>query len=164
MLLLPPDICWLCEWRACALDTWADDIDSTTRHPFNDRIIASGSDDGKIFIWEVPKDFSLFTDAEEPADVAPVSKLTGHSRYGVHEIDTRKIESDARGHKCEEADNRIERSAKSCSTPRLRTSLPPPRATSPLSSGTLAPDRLRCSSSTTTLSSRSRGMPAATYW
>ncbi|KAI3399087.1 hypothetical protein diail_7887 [Diaporthe ilicicola] len=52
----------------------------TDWHPFNDRIIASGSDDGKIFIWEVPKDFSLFTDAEEPADVTPVSKLAGHSR------------------------------------------------------------------------------------
>lgn len=53
----------------------------TDWHPFNDRIIASGSDDGKIFIWEVPKDFTLFTDAEEPADVTPVSKLAGHSRY-----------------------------------------------------------------------------------
>ncbi|KAG8165951.1 hypothetical protein KVR01_004503 [Diaporthe batatas] len=52
----------------------------TDWHPFNDRIIASGSDDGKIFIWEVPKDFTLFTDAEEPADVTPVSKLAGHSR------------------------------------------------------------------------------------
>lgn len=51
------------------------------RHPFNDHLIASGSDDGKIFIWQVPKDFTLFTDAEEPADVAPVSKLTGHTRY-----------------------------------------------------------------------------------
>lgn len=52
----------------------------TDWHPFNDHIIASGSDDGKIFIWHVPKDFTLFTDAEEPADVAPVSKLAGHSR------------------------------------------------------------------------------------
>lgn len=31
-------------------------------------------------IWEVPKDFTLFTDAEEPSDVHPVAKLTGHSR------------------------------------------------------------------------------------
>ncbi|KAK7742067.1 Coronin-like protein crn1 [Cytospora paraplurivora] len=52
----------------------------TDWNPFNDRIIASGSDDGKIFIWEVPENFTLFTDAEEPADVAPVSKLAGHSR------------------------------------------------------------------------------------
>ncbi|TVY43338.1 Coronin-like protein crn1 [Lachnellula cervina] len=40
----------------------------------------SGSDDGKVFIWQVPQGFSLYSDAEEPADVAPVSKLTGHSR------------------------------------------------------------------------------------
>jgi coronin-1B/1C/6 len=52
-----------------------------SRNPFNDRIIASGSDDGKVFIWQVPQGFSLYSDAEEPTDVAPSSKLTGHSRY-----------------------------------------------------------------------------------
>ncbi|OBT45845.1 hypothetical protein VE00_03864 [Pseudogymnoascus sp. WSF 3629] len=52
----------------------------TDWNPFNDRIIASGSDDGKVFIWQVPNGFSLYSDAEEPEDVAPVSKLTGHSR------------------------------------------------------------------------------------
>ncbi|KFY22974.1 hypothetical protein V493_06184 [Pseudogymnoascus sp. VKM F-4281 (FW-2241)] len=52
----------------------------TDWNPFNDRIIASGSDDGKVFIWQVPNGFSLYSDAEEPADVSPVSKLTGHSR------------------------------------------------------------------------------------
>ncbi|OIW33914.1 DUF1900-domain-containing protein [Coniochaeta ligniaria NRRL 30616] len=52
----------------------------TDWNPFNDRIIASGSDDGKVFIWEVPEGFTLHTDAEEPEDVAPLSKLTGHSR------------------------------------------------------------------------------------
>lgn len=52
----------------------------TDWHPFNDHIIASGSDDGKIFIWQVPQDFTLYTDAEEVTDVAPVSKLAGHSR------------------------------------------------------------------------------------
>lgn len=60
---------------------------STIRHPFNDRIIASASDDGKVFIWQVPQDFTLFTDAEEPADVAPVSKLTGHSRYDADPLE-----------------------------------------------------------------------------
>lgn len=50
------------------------------RNPFNDRLIASGSDDGKVFIWQVPQGFTLQSDAEEPADVAPVSKLAGHSR------------------------------------------------------------------------------------
>ncbi|KAK4146398.1 uncharacterized protein C8A04DRAFT_25908 [Dichotomopilus funicola] len=52
--------------------------------PHNDRIIASASDDGKVFIWEVPQGFSLYTDAEEITDVAPVSKLTGHSRKVGH--------------------------------------------------------------------------------
>ncbi|RGP69659.1 putative coronin, partial [Fusarium longipes] len=52
----------------------------TDWNPFNDNIIASASDDGKVFIWEVPKDFTLHTDAEEIIDVAPVSKLAGHPR------------------------------------------------------------------------------------
>ncbi|KAK8007669.1 CVNH domain-containing protein [Apiospora arundinis] len=52
----------------------------TDWNPFNDRIVASASDDGKVMIWEVPRDFTLFTDAEEPADVAPVAKFGGHSR------------------------------------------------------------------------------------
>lgn len=54
-----------------------------SRNPFNDRIVASGSDDGKVFIWQVPEGFSLYTDAEEPQDVAPVSKLAGHTRYDI---------------------------------------------------------------------------------
>jgi coronin-1B/1C/6 len=53
------------------------------RNPFNDSVIASGSDDGKVFIWQVPQGFSLYSDAEEPQDIAPVSKLTGHSRYAL---------------------------------------------------------------------------------
>lgn len=53
----------------------------TDWNPFNDRIIASASDDGKVFIWEVPKDFTLYVDAEVIPDVSPVSKLGGHSRY-----------------------------------------------------------------------------------
>lgn len=52
----------------------------TDWNPFNDDIIASGSDDGKAFIWKVPKDFTLFVDSEEVPDVAPVAKLSGHSR------------------------------------------------------------------------------------
>ncbi|KAK4193593.1 hypothetical protein QBC35DRAFT_510856 [Podospora australis] len=56
----------------------------TDWNPFNDRIIASASDDGKVFIWEVPEGFTLHTDAEEPVDVAPLSKLGGHSRKVGH--------------------------------------------------------------------------------
>ena len=73
------ELVWrLAGWGAYLL-FWSDTL--APRHPFNDHIIASGSDDGKIFIWQVPQDFTLLTDAEEPADVAPVSKLAGHSRY-----------------------------------------------------------------------------------
>ncbi|KAL2195515.1 hypothetical protein P885DRAFT_79455 [Corynascus similis CBS 632.67] len=56
----------------------------TDWNPHNDRIIASASDDGKVFIWEVPQGFTLYTDAEEITDVSPVSKLTGHSRKVGH--------------------------------------------------------------------------------
>ncbi|EFY93361.1 coronin-6 [Metarhizium acridum CQMa 102] len=52
----------------------------TDWNPFNDRIIASGSEDGKVFVWEVPRDFTLHTDAEDITDVSPVGKLAGHSR------------------------------------------------------------------------------------
>ncbi|KAK3671942.1 Coronin-like protein crn1 [Recurvomyces mirabilis] len=56
----------------------------TDWNPFNDDIVASGSDDCKVFLWQVPNDFSLHTDAEEPADVKPVGKLSGHSRKVGH--------------------------------------------------------------------------------
>ena len=56
----------------------------TDWNPFNDDIIASGSDDGKVFLWKVPDAFALHTDAEEPADVKPVGKLSGHSRKVGH--------------------------------------------------------------------------------
>ncbi|KAH7408815.1 hypothetical protein DE146DRAFT_647250 [Phaeosphaeria sp. MPI-PUGE-AT-0046c] len=52
--------------------------------PFNDSLIASASDDGKVFIWKVPENFTLHTDAEEPADVAPQAKLSGHMRKVGH--------------------------------------------------------------------------------
>ncbi|KAK5726737.1 Coronin-like protein crn1 [Elasticomyces elasticus] len=56
----------------------------TDWNPFNDDIIASGSDDGKVFVWKVPDGFTLHTDADEPADVKPVGKLSGHSRKVGH--------------------------------------------------------------------------------
>ncbi|KAI2471414.1 DUF1900-domain-containing protein [Annulohypoxylon bovei var. microspora] len=52
----------------------------TDWNPFNDRLIASASEDGKVMLWQVPQDFTLLTDAEEPPDVSPVAKLTGHAR------------------------------------------------------------------------------------
>ncbi|KAM0716788.1 hypothetical protein Q7P37_008233 [Cladosporium fusiforme] len=52
--------------------------------PFNDDIVASASDDGKVCLWKVPDNFTLRSDAEEPEDVLPVGKLTGHGRKVGH--------------------------------------------------------------------------------
>ncbi|KAF2270127.1 coronin-6 [Lojkania enalia] len=52
--------------------------------PFNDSLISSASDDGKVFIWKVPEGFTLYSEAEEPADVAPVARLSGHMRKVGH--------------------------------------------------------------------------------
>ncbi|KAF2732070.1 actin-binding protein-like protein [Polyplosphaeria fusca] len=52
--------------------------------PFNDHLLSSASDDGKVFIWKVPDGFTLYTDAEEVPDVAPVARLTGHLRKVGH--------------------------------------------------------------------------------
>lgn len=53
--------------------------------PFNDSIVASGSDDGKVFIWKVPEGFTLRTEeGEEIKDVPPVQKLAGHPRKVGH--------------------------------------------------------------------------------
>lgn len=52
--------------------------------PFDDSLIASGSDDGKVFLWKVPDNFSLYQDTEEPVDVEPFQKLTGHTRKVGH--------------------------------------------------------------------------------
>ncbi|KAL5119251.1 Coronin-like protein crn1 [Pleosporales sp. CAS-2024a] len=52
--------------------------------PFNDAVIASASDDGKVFIWKVPDHFTLHTDAEEPANVSPQARLSGHMRKVGH--------------------------------------------------------------------------------
>lgn len=48
--------------------------------PFDDRFIASAGDDGKVMLWKVPEGFTVHQDAESIKDVAPVSKLTGHTR------------------------------------------------------------------------------------
>ncbi|KAL8873382.1 MAG: hypothetical protein Q9174_001138 [Haloplaca sp. 1 TL-2023] len=63
--------------KAVVLDTdWS---------PFDDSLIASGSDDGKAFIWRVPENFTLRTEeGEEVQDVSPIKQLTGHSRKVGH--------------------------------------------------------------------------------
>lgn len=37
----------------------------------------------QVFVWKVPEDFTLHTDADEPTDVSPVHKLSGHTRYAA---------------------------------------------------------------------------------
>ncbi|CAK7271639.1 Coronin-like protein crn1 [Sporothrix epigloea] len=52
----------------------------TDWHPFNDHVLASASDDARVFVWQVPDDFTLHTTADQIVDIAPTSKLQGHSR------------------------------------------------------------------------------------
>ncbi|KAJ0416536.1 hypothetical protein BJY00DRAFT_304076 [Aspergillus carlsbadensis] len=58
----------------------------TDWNPFNDEILASGSDDGRICIWKVPEGFTVTPDvhADDIQDVAPVSKLSGHPKKVGH--------------------------------------------------------------------------------
>lgn len=57
----------------------------TDWNPFDDSIIASSSDDGKIAIWKVPDDYKVvYEDPEEIKDIAPIKKLAGHSRKVGH--------------------------------------------------------------------------------
>ncbi|KAG5361942.1 Coronin-like protein crn1 [Yarrowia sp. C11] len=57
----------------------------TDFNPFNDQVIASASDDGKIGIWKVPDDYRIVYEPEEEIeDVAPVAKLSGHQRKVGH--------------------------------------------------------------------------------
>lgn len=57
----------------------------TDWNPFDDSIIASASDDGKVGIWKVPENFSVHTAAGGTIkDVAPEAKLSGHSRKVGH--------------------------------------------------------------------------------
>jgi coronin-1B/1C/6 len=58
----------------------------TDWNPFNDSLIASGSDDGKVFLWRVPDNFTLHSDLkpDEIQDIAPVGKLSGHPKKVGH--------------------------------------------------------------------------------
>ena len=49
--------------------------------PFDDKLIASASDDGKVMLWKVPDGFTVHQDPESIRDVAPYSQLKGHTRY-----------------------------------------------------------------------------------
>ncbi|CCK69073.1 coronin KNAG_0B06450 [Huiozyma naganishii CBS 8797] len=55
--------------------------------PFNQRRLASGSDDSKIGIWDIPEDYSFhnYLDSNgDPKDIKPVKMLAGHSRKVGH--------------------------------------------------------------------------------
>lgn len=55
--------------------------------PFNDHRIASGSDDSKIAIWDIPKGYSIHNNSDEKSDVKdiqPIKVLSGHSRKVGH--------------------------------------------------------------------------------
>lgn len=57
----------------------------TDWNPFDDDVVASGSDDGKIGIWRVPEDYDIAPEnPEEIRDVQPVKFLTGHSKKVGH--------------------------------------------------------------------------------
>lgn len=58
----------------------------TDWNPFNDSLIASGSDDGKVFLWRVPDGFTLYGDmpADEVKDIGPVGRLSGHPKKVGH--------------------------------------------------------------------------------
>ncbi|KAL2861107.1 coronin [Aspergillus lucknowensis] len=58
----------------------------TDWNPFNDELIASGSDDGRICLWRVPEGFTVTpdVDADDIEDVAPVGKLSGHPKKVGH--------------------------------------------------------------------------------
>lgn len=121
-----------------------------SRNPFNDRIVASGSDDGKVFLWEVPEGFTLYTDAEEVPDVFPVSKLAGHSRYDF-----------LVANRCTfEANSPVEKLDRFSSTLRPKTFLLLRPAIFRLRFGTLAPVRRLFNCSTATLCRACRGMLA----
>ncbi|KAJ5486751.1 hypothetical protein N7530_001051 [Penicillium desertorum] len=58
----------------------------TDWNPFNDDLIASGSDDGKVLLWRVPENFTVRpeADADDIKDLAPVGKLSGHPKKIGH--------------------------------------------------------------------------------
>lgn len=51
----------------------------TDFNPFNDYVIASGSEDSKVMIWNIPEEY-----AENQEEVTPVLKLSGHGRKVGH--------------------------------------------------------------------------------
>lgn len=60
-------------------------VNDTAFDPFDDDRLVSGGEDGKICIWEIPKDYTYaHCDGENIQDVAPLSVLSGHTRKIGH--------------------------------------------------------------------------------
>ncbi|KAI8982688.1 hypothetical protein BDB01DRAFT_836125 [Pilobolus umbonatus] len=51
----------------------------TDFNPFNDYVVASGSEDSKVMIWSIPEQYE-----EEQEEVVPLLKLAGHGRKVGH--------------------------------------------------------------------------------
>ncbi|KAK9462481.1 uncharacterized protein V1516DRAFT_662517 [Lipomyces oligophaga] len=57
----------------------------TDWNPFDDHMVASASEDGKVGIWKVPDDFTVHLEsAADIKDIAPASFLSGHTRKVGH--------------------------------------------------------------------------------
>ncbi|BCS26597.1 coronin [Aspergillus puulaauensis] len=58
----------------------------TDWNPFNDDLLASGSDDGRVYLWRVPEGFTVNPDidSDDIQDIAPVGKLSGHPKKVGH--------------------------------------------------------------------------------
>ncbi|KAH3673225.1 hypothetical protein WICMUC_003843 [Wickerhamomyces mucosus] len=59
----------------------------TDFNPFNDQILISGSDDGKLGLWRIPDDYSFHSYLDndgEIKDVSPVALYSGHKRKVGH--------------------------------------------------------------------------------
>lgn len=55
--------------------------------PFDDHRVASVSDDSKIAIWEIPKDYSFhnyLNEDGEPKDIKPIKIISGHTKKVGH--------------------------------------------------------------------------------
>ena len=69
------------DWCAIRQQLELSELTGVHRSPFDDSLLASASDDGKVGIWKVPENFTLrVEDDEELKEISPASKLSGHSK------------------------------------------------------------------------------------
>lgn len=57
----------------------------TSFDPFDEQRFVSAGEDGKVMIWEIPKDYTYYNnDPEKIEDVKPIGQLSGHRRKVGH--------------------------------------------------------------------------------